>query len=513
MSRRDYRGAEIACLEVLAREPAHADALFLLGMVAVAGEELGKAAELVGRALALAPDRAEYHAQHARCLARLKREPEARVAAERALALEPRDALTLDTIGVVLSRLGAHERAVEVFRRAVLAAPRDPSFQFNLAASLRFLGRFTEAEQAYENVIVLDPTFFRAQSALSELRRQTPESNHVARLLAALEKVGTNTDAELHLRHALAKEYEDLGDCDAAFEHLAAGKAKKRAQLRYSIEDDRALFEKVQALFDRARIARGADGYSSSEPIFVVGMPRTGTTLVERILSSHSMVLSAGELQNFGISLKRLAGTPSKRVLDEHTLERGVEVDFAALGAEYVASTRPLTGSTPRFVDKMPLNFFYIGFIHFALPKAKIICLRRGPLDTCLSNFRQMFAVGFSYYNYAYDLEDIGRYYAMFDRLMSHWADVLPGKVLQVAYEDLVRDQEAQTRRLLQFCGLDWEPRCLDFQDNAAPVATASAVQVRERLYDTSIGRWRRYADKLRPLIAQLEAEGIATGE
>ena len=299
----------------------------------------------------------------------------------------------------------------------------------------------------------------------------------------------------------------------AAFEHLAAGKAKKRAQLRYSIEDDRALFERVQALFDRARIARGADGYSSSEPIFVVGMPRTGTTLVERILSSHSMVLSAGELQNFGISLKRSAGTPSKRVLDEQTLERGVEVDFAALGAEYVASTRPLTGSKPRFVDKMPLNFFYIGFIHFALPEAKIICLRRGPLDTCLSNFRQMFAVGFSYYNYAYDLEDIARYYAMFDRLMSHWADVLPGKVLQVAYEDLVRDQEAQTRRLLQFCGLDWEPRCLDFQDNAAPVATASAVQVRERLYDTSIGRWRRYADKLRPLIAQLEAEGIATGE
>ena len=257
------------------------------------------------------------HSMHAAWLV-YEREPEARIAAERALALEPRDALTLDTIGVVLSRLGAHERAVDVFHRAVLAAPRNPSFQFNLAAALRFLGRFAQAEQAYENVIALDPTFFRAHSALSELRRQTPESNHVQRLLAALATLQSDADGELHLRHALAKEYEDLGDFDAAFEHLAAGKAKKRAQLRYSIDADRALFASVETLFDRSRIAAGAVGHPSAEPIFVVGMPRTGTTLVERILSSHSH----GALRRRAAELRSLPETLGRDVV-EARLGRG----------------------------------------------------------------------------------------------------------------------------------------------------------------------------------------------
>ena len=494
---------------MLAREPAHADALFLLGMVAASADQFAKATELVERAVAIEPRRAEYHAQHARCLALLQRENEALAAAERALALEPQDALTLDTIGVVLSRLAAHERAVEVFRRAVLAAPENPSFQYNLAASLRFLGRFDQAEDAYEAAIKSAPKFFRAHSALSELRKQTPERNHVARLLDALAMVGSDVDGELHLRHALAKEYEDLGNFNAAFDQLAAGKSKKRRQLSYSIDDDHRLFDKVESLFDRRRMDQTVAGHSSAEPIFVVGMPRTGTTLVERILSSHSTVVSAGELQNFGVSLKRLTNTRSNRVLDEQTLEQGMNLDLAALGERYVESTRPITGNAPHFVDKMPLNFFYIGFIHWALPNAKIICLRRHPVDTCLSNFRQMFALGFSYYNYAYDLADIGRYYTMFDHLMAHWTDVLPGKILQIQYEQLVKDQEAQTRRMLQFCGLGWEQRCLEFHANAAPVATASAVQVRERMYSTSIGRWRRYANKLGPLIEQLESAGV----
>jgi hypothetical protein len=197
--------------------------------------------------------------------------------------------------------------------------------------------------------------------------------------------------------------------------------------------------------------------------------------------------------------------------LDAATLERGLALDFAALGRDYIESTRPLTGSVAHFVDKMPLNFFYIGFIHLALPNAKIVCLRRQPLDSCLSLYRQLFSVTFSYYNFAYDLADIGRYYVLFDRLMAHWRRLLPGKVLEVGYEALVQDQERETRRLLEFCALPFEPACLDFQDNSAPVATASSVQVREPLYQTSVGRWRRYAAHLEPLIEQLRAAGIAT--
>jgi hypothetical protein len=221
-------------------------------------------------------------------------------------------------------------------------------------------------------------------------------------------------------------------------------------------------------------------------------------------------VTSAGELSNFSLMLKRAAGTPSNLVMDAETFGAAGKVDMARLGADYVASTRPLTGATPRFVDKMPLNIFYAGLIHRALPNARIVCLRRDPMDVCLSNFRQLFATGFSYYNYAYDLEDVARYYVGFDALVAHWRSVLPAdRFLEIGYEDLVADQEARTRALLAFCGLPWDARCLSFHENAAPVATASSVQVRQPLYSSSVGRWRRHGEGLAPLRAILRAAGL----
>jgi tetratricopeptide (TPR) repeat protein len=440
----------------------------------------------------------------------LNRWTEARAAAGCAAALAPGDAATSDTLGVVYSRLGEHERATAFFEQAVTAAPHNAGFQYNLAASLRFLGRFPAAERAYEAAIATSPDFHRAHSALSELRTQTAESNHIERLTGALARARSDVDAELHLRHALAKEHEDIGDYATAFEHLTAGKAAKRRTLAYSIDDDRVLFEALARLFDARRFANAAPGDPDDAPVFVVGMPRSGTTLVERILSSHSAVVSVGESQNFGLCLKRAVGTRSNRVLDVETLQSAMEIDFAALGRSYIEATKPGDATVPYFVDKMPLNFFYVGFIHLALPNARVICLRRDPMDTCLSNLRQLFALNFSYYNYAYDLRDIGRYYVLFDALIGHWNRVLPGKMLEVRYERLVADQEGETRRLLDFCGLPFEPACLNFHANTAPVATASAVQVRAPLYAGAIGRWRRYGDKLDGLRAELIGAGIA---
>ena len=207
--------------------------------------------------------------------------------------------------------------------------------------------------------------------------------------------------------------------------------------------------------------------------------------------------------------LKRASGTPSNHVLDAETLEAGGRCDLAALGSAYVESTRPRTGHTPRFIDKMPLNFFYAPLIHSALPHAKIICLRRNPLDTCLSNYRQLFATNFSYYNYAYDLLETGRYYAAFDALTAHWRAGLPQNYLEVRYEDVVDHTEQEARRLVEFCELPWDARCLAFQDNTAPVATASSVQVRQPIYRTSVERWRHYERELAPLRALLVDAGV----
>ena len=497
--------------------PGSAGGLLVRGVMAAEAGRVREGLALIREACDTDPADAEAHAQLGRWLSRLHHIGESVDAAQRALALLPASAATLDTIGVVFSRAGRHEQAVDCFARAVALDPERAGMHFNHAASLKFLGRFAEAEAAYEACVRCDPRFWRAHSALAATRRQTPERNHLERLERLLATGPLGPDAELHLRHALAKELEDLGRDDEAFAHLLAGNARKRAATGYRFERDQGLFEAVMRLFPEAlpapTHAELTGDESARAPIFVVGMPRTGTTLVERMLSSHSQVATAGESQNFGVLLKRACQTPSPQVLDEATLAQSLRVDLRALGRDYVERTRPAGPSQPRFVDKMPLNFFYLGHIARALPAASIVVLRRHPLDTGLSNFRQLFATGFSYYDYARDLRDIGRYCAQFDRLVAHWQALLPGRVHEVRYEALVADQRGETAKLLAHCRLPWEEACLQFDRNESAVATASAVQVRQPLYASSVGRWRRYRTHLQPLIDELRAAGVSLGD
>jgi tetratricopeptide (TPR) repeat protein len=504
--RRDFRLAHALCLKILSAEPTHADAFFLLGMLAAEHGNFGKALELVDRALAIAPDTAEYHAQRARCLISLHRPREAFEAARRAELTTAVSPLTLDTAGVVMTRVGAHAEAIAPFRRAVQEDSAKPQYRYNLGAALQFVGDFTGAAAEYRQALALDPQFFRAWSSLAQVARAPLTAAEVATLERALESGTLSVDGELHACHALAKQHEDEGRYELAFRYLERGKRRKRAELEYDATADLGLFS---AAAESAATATAAVGHESREPIFIVGMPRTGTTLVERILSSHPAVFAAGELTNFGLALKRCTRTASNRVLDAETLRAGASCDAAALGALYVESTRPRTGQTERFIDKMPLNFFYAALIRRALPNAKIVCLRRNPLDTCLSNYRQLFATGFSYYNYAYDLLDTGRYFAAFDRLADLWSRTLGPGFLEVHYERVVEDTEREARRLLEFCELPWDSACVAFERNAAPVATASSVQVRQPIYRTAVERWRHYERELEPLQALLRAEGV----
>jgi tetratricopeptide (TPR) repeat protein len=477
-------------------------------MIAAEHDNLARAAELVAQAIELDPAQPGWHAQLGR-LRIAQHDPQAALfAARRGLALQPDDALTLDTLGVVLSRAGSHDEAVSPFRQAVARAPGTSAYWYNLGAAEQFVGRFPEATAAYRQALALDPDCFKALSALTEVSSEGLTIAETRALESALTRSDLTPDDELHLCHALARIHERAGRAEEAMRALSRGKHRKRASLGRRPGEDQALFEAVLRTCT-PEFLRHSDGFETTEPLFIVGMPRSGTTLVERILSSHPAVTSAGELMHFSLAVKRAAGTPSNRVLDVATIDAAPTLDWRAIGRTYLDSTRPRTGGTSHFVDKMPLNFLYAAMIRRALPNARIVCVRRGAADTCLSNYRQLFATGFSYYDYAYDLADTARYVAGFEEVTRHWRQVLGPNYLEIHYENVVAELETESRRLLAFCHLEWDPACLEFHLNAAPVSTASSVQVRSPIYATSVGRWRRYQPLLAPAIAVLTARGI----
>lgn len=496
---------------LLPKIPPHAGVHFVAGVAALQMQRLSDGIRHLQLAVHYNPERPDYAAQFARALAMARLTRESLVAADAAATMNPQDVATLETLAVVYTQANEHAKAVRLFELAVQRAPGRAVGHFNFATSLTFIGQLARAAQQYEACISADPSFWKAHLALSQLGKVTPGNNHLARLESLLGRVAgggpESSEARMYLNLALAKESEDLGDYHRAFIHLTQGKAAGAEGRGYDSARDQALFDLIMDIFPEPIDVQG--GCDDRSPIFVVGMPRSGTTLVDRILSSHPQVHSAGELQNFGVVLKRLSGSGTPGLLDAETLRRGVDIDPEVLGKAYVASTRPGTAVKPYFVDKLPHNFLYLGYIARALPNARILCLRRNPMDTCLGNFRQLFALTSPYYDYSFDLLDTGRYYILFDALIRHWQKVLPGRVLEVHYEQLIEDQEGQTRRILSHCGLSWDPACLRFSENAAPVATASAVQVREPLHRNALGRWRRYGADLDDLRDLLVSAGI----
>lgn len=506
ISAKRYREAHteaIARLKVNGRDP---EAVCALGLIALDHQNYAKALELLEKAASLAPSDPMMRAQKARALTLIGRQSEARQEVEKAIDLQSRQndlrAPVNDIIGVVLSRVGLHAQAVPFFRRVVQADPALANPHYNLAASLQFSGDFDGAETAYLNALDRDPDNYRAMSALAALRKQTNDSNRLDDLKQAFERLSDNADAALHIGHAIAKTLEDLGDYPNSLDWLKKAKAQKKAEVGHDVQWDLDLLRSAQRTFPSPTRDSGP---SRAAPIFVTGLPRTGTTLVERILSSHPDVRSVGELNTFADLIKRAVKTPSRFVIDPPTFEAARETDLSGVGRDYMDFVQSLLdamgASDQRSVDKMPLNILNAGLIHRALPEARIIVLRRGATDSCLSNYRQLFSTGHSYYNYSFDLIDTARYYRAFDALVEYWEQILPtDRFLQVAYEDIVFDQEAQTQRLLKFCGLSWDERCLRFHENDAPVSTASSVQVRQPLYSGSIGRWTRYGDRVEGL-------------
>jgi Flp pilus assembly protein TadD len=508
LRRGDFNTTHRLSAAVVANDPADAEGHFLLGIAEASAGRVQAGIDHISRAVALDPQ-GEYRAQLARLLMLVRKDGEAAQTLREAEGALPTDALSRDTMGCVYARLGDHASALTHFAEAARLEPGNTEFLYNRAVALNFLGRVEEADAALEALIARAPADARAHHLLAGLRKQTQDRNHVDRL--AHTHAGAADDrSKLLLGYALAKELEDIGRPAEALEQLCAVNAAYRRTLPYDPEQDAAAFDAIEAHWES--FAQAPSSQTSQEaPIFIIGMPRTGTTLVDRILSSHPLVESAGELQAMPLAVKKAAATRSRTVMDPDTIAAAAHADAGDIGRDFLRmASHHRRDPALRFIDKFPGNFHYAGFIGRALPNARLVCLRRHPMDTVLSNFRNLFAISSRYYDYSYDLLDIAAYYARFDRLMAFWHKMLPGRILEVRYEDLVADQEGQTRRLLAHCGLDWDEACLTFHTNAAPVSTPSAAQVRRPIYRDSVARWKQHEAVLAPVARYFERMGIA---
>jgi tetratricopeptide (TPR) repeat protein len=507
----DWRAAQSACRVLNERYPDFAPGWLAASQIAMRLGSARDALRCIDRALSLAADNPVFLLNRAQCLLALGEASKAIEAADGAQRHAAGDAVLLDAVGSLYSHANDQQRALAAYDAALALAPANPLFIFNRAAVRRFLGQLVEAEADYDRVLALNPNDYEAYRNRSELRPQTAERNHVAELERLLEAGIADWRAELQLRYALAKELEDLGEFDKSFLQLQLGARLRRDHLRYDVANDVATVDWIIEAFPAAPAAP-TPAASPEAPIFIVGLPRSGSTLVDRILGSHSQVRSAGELNCFALALVDAArrGSGNAALSRRELVARSAGVDFAALGRDYLERARA-AGATRdavrmRFTDKMPLNYLYCGLITRALPNARIVHVSRSPMAACYAIYKTLFEDG---YPYSYDLTELGQYYVGYRRLMAHWSTSMPGAIYPLCYEDLVADQIGQTRALLQFCGLPWEEACVQFHQNPAPTTTASAAQVRRPIYDSSVAQWRHYEQQLAPLSSQLSAAGI----
>jgi tetratricopeptide (TPR) repeat protein len=489
--------------KALAQSPNDPDTLHNMALATLGLGRLDEATELLRRALTIKKSDPKLFLHLGAMLIDQGEIEEAATALGQALALDPTSHDAINLMGRVAFRRGALDAGLAHYRHAVELKPDFSEAYNGMGNALHALGRFREAVDAYRNALALDPKNTSIYVNVADSKKFT-EGDPQLLEMQAIERDDSLTPSErMFLHFALGKAFADLNDHARAFEHLLQGNALKRAQILYDEAATAALFERIEAMFAPALIKKKArHGERSHVPVFVLGMPRSGTTLVEQILASHPLVHGAGELTTMeGVMRTERAADVLMSYPDFVPMFDAACVK--RIGARYLAEMRRIapTGKT-RVINKLPSNYLLIGLIHLALPNARIIHTIRDPVDTCISCFSKLFTLG---HNYTYDLAELGRYYRRYQKLMAHWNQVLPqGRILDVRYEDVVADLESQARRIIAHCGLDWDERCLAFHQTERPVSTPSAMQVRQPIYNKSIGRWRVYEPFLRPLLAEL---------
>ena len=412
-----------------------------------------------------------------------------------------RDCELLQKVGYLFTRFNQHAEAERCHRRALDANPANPQYLYDLTIPTIALGKLDHADSILNRLIAAEPQNTNAYFLRATLKKQTSSSNHVKTLEALLSRTQNNTMGEVELCYALAKELEDIGEHGRSFVALKRGADTRRRMLSYRVEDDIRAMENIASTFGSSFFARGIPGSTSAKPIFIVGMPRSGTTLVDRILSSHSQVQSIGEASYMHDVLTRATRSPNGKI----DLAATINSDFVDIGDSYVGIVSAIAAEPARLIDKTPANFLYIGAIAKALPNATIIHMKRDPLDVCYAIYKTLL----QNFPFSYDLTDLARYYLSYRKLMDHWNTVLPGRLIEVRYEDVVTKQASVTRQLIADCSLQWEDACLTPERNERASLTASASQIRRKVYSDSIGLWRAYEKELQPLLRQIQNGGV----
>ena len=492
--------AERLCRDFLRREPRNAAAIRLLAEVGVRLGRFCEAEELLAYCLELAPDFHLARHSYANVLFRQLRYRDALTELEKLLRAEPNRPSHILLKAAILAQIGETAGAIEIYDAVLKQHPSEARLHLNKGHALKTVGKQAEAVAAYRTAIRLQPDLGEAYWSLSNLKTFEFDAADIREMRVRLERKIVNPEDFFHLSFALGKALEDRGEFDESYRHYSNGNAARRRTVHWDADAHHAEIERLIAFFRPELFdSRGQWGNPSQAPIFIVGMPRAGSTLLEQILASHSEVEGTMELPDIMAIARRLTSASARDGESGYpgALSTLTSADVEALGSAYLERTAILRSGAPRFIDKMPNNFAHVGLIHLILPNAKILDARRHPMACCFSVFKQLFAHG---QTYSYSLEEIGRYYRDYVELMSHWDSVLPGRVLRVDYESVVENTEEEVRRVLDHCGLEFEPACLEFYRTVRTVRTASSEQVRRPIYKTAVDHWRNYEAHLGPL-------------
>ncbi len=521
--------------KILASSPGHPVALHHLGIIAHQEGDNDSSVDLITKAIEIDPGLAESHNNLGYAYQGLGRLEEAITSFGKAIALNPRyvealnnlgnvlkaesrfdealvqyydaveirpDSISYSNIGYTLQRLGRLDEALSCYQKSLEIKPDDVRVHNLIGDTYQQLGFMQKADNSYKRALAIDPVYTAALQNLARLQTHTEHDEIIQSMEQVFSDPNTSELGKMNLAFGLGKSFEDLQRYDKAFAYIEFGNTSRRKEIQFSIDQVKQQFENLKKLFvpDFFEQLQGA-GSPDPSPIFVLGMPRSGTTLVEQILASHPDIYGAGELGYLADTIETNFGEIDDIKTMDTIRESGPDT-FLWSGEDYIKSIRKLSQSSKLITDKMPGNFQHIGMIKLMIPNAKIIHCCRDPKDTCLSIFKTQFVEGGL--DYAYDQQELGRYYNLYQNLMAHWSTVLPDFIFHIQYENLIADQENESRALIDFCGLDWNEDCLEFHKTDRAVQTASVAQVRKPIYNGSVQLWKRYEKQLAPLLQAL---------